>query len=69
MNSAPSETEATRALREMFAAQAREVPVAQDLSGVTVRRARKLARRRAALGGLAATMAFVNKQKPVFEGR
>ncbi|NUO55263.1 MAG: hypothetical protein HOV78_01265 [Hamadaea sp.] len=59
MKSAPSETEATRALREMFAAQAREVPVAQDLSGVTVRRARKLARRRAALGGLAATVAFV----------
>ncbi|MEV6966409.1 hypothetical protein AB0M47_14960 [Hamadaea sp. NPDC051192] len=59
MSRAPSETEATQALREMFAAEAREVPVVQDLSGVTVRRARKLARRRFTVGGLAVTVAFV----------
>jgi len=58
MSSAPSETEATQALREMFRAQASDVPAGPDLSGVTVRRARKVARRRAAIGGLAVTVAF-----------
>ncbi|NUR79634.1 MAG: hypothetical protein HOV77_19960 [Hamadaea sp.] len=59
MTKTSAETEATQALRAMFAAQAQEVSLVQDLSGVTVRRARKLARRRTAIGTLAATVAFV----------
>jgi hypothetical protein len=58
MKSIPSEAEATQALRELFAAQARQVPVVDDLSGVAVLRARRLARRRASIGGLAVTVAF-----------
>jgi hypothetical protein len=58
MKSVPPEAEASQALRELFAAQARKVPVVDDLSGVALLRAKRIARRRASIGGLAVTVAF-----------
>lgn len=46
------------ALRTLFAQRTDDAPVAPDIAAVAVGRARRIARRRMSIGGLAATLAF-----------